>query len=56
WSDGCRSQFKNRWQMRWVSQSLAWMGISVEHNFFASCHGKSMSDGLGAVVKSAARR
>ncbi|CAM9800641.1 unnamed protein product, partial [Choristocarpus tenellus] len=51
WPDGCGSQFKNRWQMWWVSQSLARMGISVVHNFFASCHGKSLSDGVGATVK-----
>ncbi|CAM9963133.1 unnamed protein product, partial [Choristocarpus tenellus] len=56
WSDGCGSQFKNRWQMWWVSQSLVRMGISAVHNFFASCHGKSLSDGVGAVVKSAAKR
>ncbi|CAM9810356.1 unnamed protein product, partial [Choristocarpus tenellus] len=56
WSDGCcGSQFKNRWQMWWVSQSFARMRISVVHNFFASCHGKSLSDGDGAVVKSATR-
>ncbi|CAM9732536.1 unnamed protein product, partial [Choristocarpus tenellus] len=54
WSDDCGSQFKNRWRMWCVSQSLARMGISVVHNFFASCHGKSFSDGVGAVVKSAA--
>ncbi|CAM9660217.1 unnamed protein product, partial [Choristocarpus tenellus] len=51
WSDGCGSQFKNRRQMWWVSQSLARTGISVVNNFFASCHGKSLSDGVGAVVK-----
>ncbi|CAM9293724.1 unnamed protein product, partial [Choristocarpus tenellus] len=56
WSDGCGSQFKNRWQMWWVSQAIAKMGISVVHNFFSSCHGKSMADRIGAVVKSAARR
>ncbi|CAM9902683.1 unnamed protein product [Choristocarpus tenellus] len=42
--------------MWWVSQAIARMGISVVHNFFSSCHGKSTADGVGAVVKSAARR
>ncbi|CAM9586630.1 unnamed protein product, partial [Choristocarpus tenellus] len=56
WSDGCGSQFKKRWQMWWVSQSSARMGIPLVHNFFASCHSKSLPDGVGAVVKSAARR
>ncbi|CAM9533476.1 unnamed protein product, partial [Choristocarpus tenellus] len=55
WTDECGSQFKNRWQMEWVSKAFGRHEIAVIHNFFASFHGKSLSDAIGAVVKPNAR-
>lgn len=67
WSDGCGGQFKNRYQLRYIIDMVKKSGLTtnenntpiniemVEHNFFASCHGKGPCDSLGAVVKTILR-
>lgn len=47
WSDGAGSQFKNRFNIWW----LAGLKVSLEWNFYCSCHGKNPSDQGGGNVK-----
>jgi hypothetical protein len=62
WSDGCGSQFKNRWQLWWLVKMVATHMlrtlkgtiiklVDVTHHFFASCHGKGPCDSCGARTK-----
>jgi len=63
WSDGCGSQFKNRWQLWWLvnvitnkSHLVSRSGRPIKlqaftHHFFASCHGKGPCDSCGARTK-----
>lgn len=68
WSDGCGGQFKNRYQLLWLTEmvsrtNLMTAGVdpvplqleSVRHSFFASCHGKGPCDALGATCKTLLR-
>ena len=68
WSDGCGGQFKNRYQLKYIIDSVkakagaltttSGKGIimkHVGHHFFASCHGKGPCDSAGAVVKTLLR-
>jgi hypothetical protein len=50
-SDGCGGQFKNRYQFKNLLYSLEDYGVTVELVFFATGHGKSPCDGIGAAVK-----
>jgi len=64
WSDGCAAQFKSRHQMLWIAhqskEDLKYKGKNgsvlpaptVEHHFFASCHGKNLCDAMAGLVKS----
>ena len=67
WSDGCSQQFKSRYQALWVAltarKRLSYTAvdgevvvIEVHHHFFASCHGKNLSDALSGLIKSYAGR
>ena len=62
WTDGCGGQFKNKWQLLWLTNLLETIFLftmtgveivleAVHHNFFGSNHGKGVCDGLGATVK-----
>ena len=67
WSDGCGGQFKNRWQLYWLSTSLkATTHLKTEggtpihleavsHHFFAPGHGKGPCDSCGAYCKTTLR-
>lgn len=50
-SDGCSSQFKNRYSLSMVLFSKQDYNLDMEWNFFCTSHGKSSADGIGAVVK-----
>lgn len=50
-SDGSAAQYKNRNNFYNVSLHLAEYGIPAEWNFFATSHGKNISDGLGGTLK-----
>ena len=51
WSDGCGVQYKSRLPMLNMSKNFE-IPQKVIWNFFGSRHGKNMSDGESAVVKS----
>ena len=50
-SDGCAGQYKNFKNFLNLTYHLNDFGLIGIWNFFASCHGKSPTDGLGAGVK-----
>lgn len=51
-SDGCSSQFKNKFIARSLPDFISTFGCKVlECNFFASSHGKGAVDGVGATIK-----
>jgi hypothetical protein len=62
WSDGCAAQFKSRHMITYeVVQSLHLSyetrdgrkvpSPKTQHHFFASCHGKNLSDALSGMIK-----
>lgn len=51
WSDGPRQQFKNKYIASIIKPLEEKFGIKIIWNYFATAHGKSFIDGLGAVVK-----
>lgn len=55
-TDGCSAQYKSREPFMDLSCGLEDYDFSVERNFFGSRHGKGPCDGLGVVIKQAARR
>lgn len=51
-SDGCSSQFKNKFILRTIPHFVECFQITFfQWNFFATSHGKGAVDGIGAVVK-----
>jgi hypothetical protein len=56
WSDGCRSQFKNRNFFSFSTCTESVCGIKFECLFFCSCHGKGGSDAETAFVHATFRR
>jgi hypothetical protein len=56
YSDGAASQYKNNYNIMNLSLHEEDFGIKAVWTFTSSGHGKSPCDGLGAVVKSAARK
>ncbi|VEN43374.1 unnamed protein product [Callosobruchus maculatus] len=50
-SDGCATQFKNRYTLLNLCYSKSDWGVEVDWNFFASSHGKGAVDGIGATAK-----
>lgn len=48
WTDGCAAQYKGKRSFRNISQRKSPLII---RNFFETSHGKSVCDGLGAIVK-----
>lgn len=51
-SDGCGSQFKNKFILRSIPKFKNEFGVNhFEWNFFATSHGKGAVDGVGAIVK-----
>ena len=50
-SDGCAAQYKNFKNFLNLTYHFNDFNISATWNFFASCHGKSNCDGVGAAVK-----
>lgn len=53
-SDGCIGQYKNRKNFCNITYHEQDFGLKAEWNFFATSHGKSACDGIGAVIKRAA--
>lgn len=51
WSDGPVSQFKNKYIGAFLVEMQKWFPFKIIWNFFATSHGKSCVDGIGAVVK-----
>ena len=47
WTDGCAAQYKGRSSFA----SISLRQIPIQRNFFETSHGKSVCDGLGAVIK-----
>ena len=56
YSDGASSQYKNKNNILNLSRHKEDFGIKVVWTFSSSGHGKSPCDGLGAVIKSSARK
>jgi hypothetical protein len=54
-SDGSASQFKNRFQFKNLQHAFEDHQVTIELAFFATGHGKSPCDGIGAAVKRAVR-
>jgi hypothetical protein len=50
-SDGCGGQFKNKYQFKNMLYALEDFGVTLELVFFATGHGKSPCDGIGAAIK-----
>ena len=50
WSDGPRSQFKNRFMARFMEMSEENHASNIRWNFFATSHGKGAVDGVGGVL------
>ena len=50
-SDGARSQYKNRFNLLNVVYNEKGFGIKAEWHFFATAHGKGACDGIGGCVK-----
>lgn len=51
WSDGPTSQFKNKYIASIIPLFEDEFKINIIWNFFATAHGKSCIDGIGAAVK-----
>lgn len=56
WSDGPSSQFKNKFIAAIIPVFEVKFGVKIVWNFFASSHGKSCIDGIGAAVKSKVKK
>ena len=56
YSDGALSQFKDNYNIMNLALHHQDFGIEVGWTFSSSVHGKNPCDGLGAVVKSSARK
>lgn len=52
WSDGPSNQFKNKFIAAIIPVFEHKFGVTIRWNFFATSHGKSCIDGIGAAVKS----
>ena len=55
-SDGAASQFKSKRPFAHVAAAEEQLGVKLSRCFFGSRHGKGPCDGLGASIKSMARR
>lgn len=55
-TDGCVSQYKNKFNFINICNHLQDFGITCEWHFFATCHGKSACDGIGGIIKRAAAK
>lgn len=51
WSDGPRSQFKNRFIAEAIKLFETKFSITIIWNYFATAHGKGTVDGIGSLVK-----
>ena len=51
WSDGCGSQFKNKYTLSNLLLHEHDFGCTAEWNFFETAHGKGPVDGIGGTVK-----
>ena len=56
WSDGCGVQYKAKTAFAIISQRATDGTIQVRRNYFETSHGKSVCDGLGAIVKNSAHQ
>lgn len=55
-TDGAPSQYKNKYGVRNIRSHQEDFGISAEHHFFFTAHGKSPCDGCGGTIKRLAAR
>jgi hypothetical protein len=55
-SDGAVSQYKNYKQFVNISMHSTDYGVSAEHHYFTTAHGKGPCDGIGAIVKRASKK
>lgn len=56
WSDGPNNQFKNKYIAALIKHFEQIFKVKMYWNFFATSHGKSCVDGIGAIVKNRVRR
>lgn len=56
WSDGPSSQFKNKFIAAVIPVFEEMFRVKIVWNFFATGHGKSCIDGIGAAVKSKVKK
>lgn len=50
-TDGCAQQFKNGSTLSCLAFAAEDFGVSAEHHFMATSHGKGPHDGIGAIIK-----
>lgn len=50
-SDGCAQQFKNAYTLSSLNFSSEDNGVTAEHHFMATSHGKGAHDGIGGIFK-----
>ena len=50
-TDGSSAQYKNLYNFNNICKHMDDFALKCEWHFFASCHGKSSCDGIGAIVK-----
>lgn len=55
-SDGCASQFKNKYNFLNLMYTQDDFDVTMEWNFFCTSHGKNECDGLGGTVKRGVHR
>lgn len=55
-SDGCASQFKNKFNFLNLLHAQTDFGVTMEWHFFGTSHGKSECDGLGGTIKRGVHR
>jgi hypothetical protein len=55
-TDGCAGQYKSKNAFLDISYGMEDCNVQLIRNFYGTSHGKGPCDGLGATVKSAARR
>lgn len=56
WSDGCAVQDKAKTAFSILAERATTGNIKVRRNFFEISHGKSVCDGLGAIIKNSAHQ
>lgn len=55
-TDGCAQQFKNTSTLSCLAFTIDDFGLSSQHHFMSTSHGKGQHDGIGAIIKRRVRQ